>query len=89
MGEKGRLQVRPADLERSRKDVGEEQHLLVGERFRNLVDRGVCERDPRAVGLQTVDQMSEDPTAAARAEPVTARSDGWATTSRLRRPGPW
>ena len=59
--------VQHADLEGGREDVGEEQHLLVGELVRNLVHRGVGERDARVLGLQAVDQVSEDPAAAADA----------------------
>jgi hypothetical protein len=53
-------------------DVREEQNLLVGQPIRNLVDRRVGERHPCVLGLQTVDQVPEDPSAATCAEPVMA-----------------
>ena len=62
--------VQHADLERGRKDVGEEQHLLVGQLLRDLVDGRVGERHARVLGLEPVDQVAEDPAAAAGAEAV-------------------
>jgi hypothetical protein len=64
--------VEHADLGRGREDVGEEQHLLVRELVRHLVDGGVGERDAGELGLQPVDQVTEDPASAAGAEPVAA-----------------
>ena len=57
--------VQDADLVGRREDVGEEQHLLVGEPLRHLVDRGVGERHAGELGLEAVDQVAEDPAAAA------------------------
>ena len=62
--------VEHPNLEARRQDVGQEQHLLVGEGGRNLVDGGVGERDPRVLRLHTVDQVAEDPTAATGAQAV-------------------
>ena len=64
--------VEDADLVRGRKDVGEEQDLLVREPVRHLVDRGVGERHAGELGLQPVDEVAEDPASAAGAEPVAA-----------------
>ena len=62
--------VENADLIRRRQDVGEEQHLLVAERIRHLVDGRIGERHSGELGLQPVDQVPEDPAAATRAEAV-------------------
>src|SRR5262245_35473461 len=64
--------VQHANLVGGREDVGEEQHLLVGELVRHLVDRGVRERHPRQLRLEPVDQVAEDPAAASGAEAVVA-----------------
>ena len=59
--------VEDSDLEGRRQDVREEQHLLVREPVGDLVHRVVGERNARVLGLQAVDQMAEDPAAAAQA----------------------
>ena len=64
--------VENADLVRGRQDVGEEEHLLVAQVVRHLVDGRVGERHPGELGLQAVDQMAEDPAPAAAAEAVVA-----------------
>ena len=64
--------VQDADLERRRQDVGEEEHVLVGQPFRHLVDGRVGERHARELGLEPVDRVAEDPAAAAGAEAVVA-----------------
>ena len=64
--------VEDADLVGRRQDVGEEEHLLVAEALRHLVDRGVGERHACVLGLEAVDQVAEDPAAAAGAEAVVA-----------------
>ena len=64
--------VEHADLVRRRQDVGEEEHLLVRQILRHLVDGGVRERDARVLGLEPVDQVAEDPAASAGAEAVVA-----------------
>ena len=64
--------VQDADLVGRRQDVGEEQHLLVAQAVRHLVDGGVGERDACELGLEAVDQVAEDPAAAAAAEAVVA-----------------
>ena len=61
-----------ADLVGRRQDVGEEEHLLVAQPLRHLVDRRVRERHPCVLGLKPVDQVAEDPAAAAGAEAVVA-----------------
>ena len=53
-------------------DVREEEHLLVRERLRHLVDGRVGERNAGELGLEPVDQVAEDPAAAAGAEAVVA-----------------
>ena len=64
--------VQDTDLVGGRQDVGEEEHLLVAQAVRDLVDRGVRERHARELGLEPVDQVAEDPAAAAGAEAVVA-----------------
>ena len=64
--------VQDADLVRGRQDVGEEQHLLVAQLVGHLVDGRVGERHARELGLEAVDQVAEDPAAAAGAEAVVA-----------------
>ena len=59
-----------ADLVGRGKDVGDEQHLLVAEALGDLVDRRVGERHAGELRLEAVDQMPEDPAAAADAEAV-------------------
>ena len=61
-----------ADLERGGQDVGQEEHLLVGEVLRELVDRRVGERHAGVLGLHPVDRVAEDPAAAAHADAVVA-----------------
>ena len=64
--------VQHADLVRGREDVGEEEHLLVAQLVGHLVDGRVGERHARELGLEAVDQVAEDPAAAAGAEAVAA-----------------
>ncbi len=64
--------VQDTHLVGRREDVREEEHLLVAQAFRDLVHRGVRERDARELGLKPVDQMAEDPAAPAGAEAVVA-----------------
>ena len=64
--------VQDADLVRGRQDVGEEQHLLVAQLLRHLVDGRVGERHARELRLEPVDQVAEDPAASAGAEAVVA-----------------
>ena len=64
--------VEHADLEGGRKDVGEEQHLLVAQLVGDLVDRVVGERHACVLGLQAVDQVAEDPAAATEALAVAS-----------------
>ena len=74
--------VEHADLVGRRQDVGEEEHLLVAQPLRHLVDRGVRERHPCELGLEPVDQMAEDPAAAAGAEAVVTLLAEPAATAR-------
>ena len=76
--------VQDADLVGRRQDVGEEQHLLVAQALRHLVDGVIGERDTRQLGLEAVDHVAEDPAAATAAQAVmpflaeaaaTARAD--------------
>jgi hypothetical protein len=62
--------VQHADLEPGREDVGQEQHLLVAEPLGNLVEAVVGEGDAGQLGLGAVDQVPENPAAAALALPV-------------------
>ena len=62
--------VQHADLVGGGEDVGEEEHLLVGEFLRHLVHGSVRERDPGVLRLEPVDQVPEDPPASADAQPV-------------------
>ena len=64
--------VQDADLVGRRQDVGEEQHLLVAQAVRHLVDGGVGERHACELGLEAVDHVAEDPAAATGAEAVVA-----------------
>ena len=66
------LAVEDADLVCGREDVGEEEHLLVRQLRRHLVDRRLGERDAGELGLEAVDQVAEDPAAAAGALAVVA-----------------
>ena len=59
--------------------------LLVAELLGDLVDRSVRERYPRVLGLEAVDQVAEDPAAAAGAEPVVALLAEAAASARGRR----
>ena len=61
-----------ADLVGGGEDVGEEQHLLVAQPLRDLVDGVVGERHARELGLQPVDQVAEDPATAGQALAVAA-----------------
>ena len=49
-----------------------EEDLLVGQRFGDLVHGGVGERHPGILGLQPVDEVTEDPAATTAAEAVVA-----------------
>src|SRR6266540_3557928 len=62
--------VQHADLETGRENVGQEQHLLVAEPVRQLVEAVVREWDARQLGLGAVDEVPEDPAAAVLALPV-------------------
>src|SRR6266542_2601290 len=64
--------VQDPDLVRRRQDVREEQHLLIGQRLRHLVDGGVGERDASELRLEPVDQVTEDSASSAGAETVVA-----------------
>src|SRR6476646_6881768 len=64
------MTVQHADLVRSREDVCEEEHLFVGERVGDLVHRRIGERYSGVFSLEAVDEVPEDPTAAAGAQPV-------------------
>ena len=64
--------VQHADLVGGREDVGEEEHVLVGEPLRHLVDGRVGERHACELGLEAVDRVAEDPAAATGAEAVVA-----------------
>ena len=66
----GAVAVEHADLEPGEQDVGQEQHLLVAEPLGDLVEAVVGERDAGQLGLGAVDQVAEDPAAAALALPV-------------------
>ena len=66
--------VEDPDLVGRGQDVGEEEHLLVRQARRDLVDGRVGERHAGVLGLEPVDQVAEDPAASARAEPVVALS---------------
>jgi hypothetical protein len=71
-----------ADLVGRGEDVGEEEHLLVREPVRHLVDGCVGERDAGVLRLQAVDQVAEDPAPAAGAEAVPALLAEAAATAR-------
>ena len=64
--------VEHADLEGRRQDVRQEQHLLIAQLLRDLVDGVIGERHPRELSLQAIDQMAKDPSPAAQALPVAA-----------------
>jgi hypothetical protein len=66
------LAVQHAHLVRGREDVREEQRLLVRDLRRQLVHRGVGERDACVLGLEAVDQMAQDPASSTGAEAVVA-----------------
>ena len=66
------LAVEDADLVRGREDVREEEHLLVRQLLGDLVDRRLRERDAGVLCLEAVDQVAEDPAAAAGALAVMA-----------------
>ena len=74
--------VEHADLVGGREDVGEEQDLLVAELIRDLVDGVVRERDAGVLRLEPVDQVSEDPAAAAEALAVASLPAEAATPAR-------
>ena len=59
-------------LVRGGQDIGEHDHLFVGDPVGHLVGGVVRERDPHIVGLGAVDEVAEDPPTAAQALPVTA-----------------
>jgi hypothetical protein len=61
-----------ADLVSRWEDVCQEHDLFVGQLWRKLVHGGIRERHSRILRLQAVDQVAEDPTAAAGAEAVAA-----------------
>ena len=64
--------VEHADLEPGGQDVGQEQHLLVAEPLGDLVPEAVVgEQDAGQLGLGAVDQVAEDPAAAALALPTS------------------
>ena len=64
--------VEDADLVAGGQDVGEHQQLLVGHAVGSEVGGGVGERHPDLLGLRAVDQVAEDPAAAAEALAVAA-----------------
>ena len=64
--------VQHPDLVGGREDVGQEQHLLVAQRLGDRVHGRVPEGHACVVGLEAVDQVAQDPAAAARAQAVVA-----------------
>jgi len=59
-------------LIRGRHDVGQHQRVFIGNGVGKLVERRLRERDANELGLGAVDQVPEDPTAAAPALSVAA-----------------
>ena len=74
--------VQHPDLVPGRGDVGEHQDRFVSNFIRNGVRRRVGERDPNVLGLGSVDEVTEDPSTSAGAEPVPSLAARWAPPAR-------
>ncbi len=66
--------VENSDLVAGRQDIGEHQDIFIADGRRNLVCRGVGERNPDELGLGPVDLVAQDPAASAYALPVASFS---------------